>query len=342
MSAASRDVDSLTSWRSDWSGLRVAVLGLGASGFSVADTLVELGADVFVFSESATIERVQLVEVIGARYAEGSLNSVPAELVDFDPQLVIVSPSVPVVHPFVAWARDASVPVWGDIELAWRVRDKVEPAAEWMLVTGAEGSETAAELTTHILELGGRRVATVGFGSIPVLDAVRYPAGFEALVVVLSLEQLGWLGASPAGIPVPWASLCLGVSETPTGDDLDAAARIYRNTRVAAVYNRDDLATQTMLENAEVTEGCRAIGFWLGSPGPSDVGVVDGILCDRAFLEERATTALELATVDDLVPAGLAFPAGVWAVLAAAALARSFGVEPAVVRNAIRSFRQTP
>jgi UDP-N-acetylmuramoylalanine--D-glutamate ligase len=340
VTGTTRDVDSLTSWRADWSGLRVAVLGLGASGFSVADTLVELGADVFVFAEEATIERVQLLEVIGARYAEGDLSVVPSEFTEFDPQLLVVAPSVAGDHPFVTWAQAASVPVWGDIELAWRVRDKVEPAAEWILVSGAEGSETTAELTTHILELGGRRAATVGHGMIPALDAVRYPAGFDTLVVLMSLDQLRWLGSSPAGTPVPWGSVCLSVSEKPSGAELAAAARVYRNTKVAALYNRDDLETQAMLEGAEVTEGCRAIGFWLASPGPSDLGVVDGILCDRAFLEERATTALELATLDDLVPPGLAFPAGVSAVLAASALARSLGVSPSIVREGIRSFRQ--
>jgi UDP-N-acetylmuramoylalanine--D-glutamate ligase len=37
-------VAGLASWHDDWSGLRIAVLGLGAIGFSVADTLVELGS----------------------------------------------------------------------------------------------------------------------------------------------------------------------------------------------------------------------------------------------------------------------------------------------------------
>jgi UDP-N-acetylmuramoylalanine--D-glutamate ligase len=65
---------------------------------------------------------------------------------------------------------------------------------------------------------------------------------------------------------------------------------------------------------------------------------VDGILCDRAFLEERATTALELTTVEDLVSAGLGAPHLVADVLAAAALARSFDVAPAVIRQALRTF----
>jgi UDP-N-acetylmuramoylalanine--D-glutamate ligase len=93
-----------------------------------------------------------------------------------------------------------------------------------------------------------------------------------------------------------------------------------------------------MVEDAEVIEGCRAIGFGLDAPGPSDFGVVDGILCDRAFLEERATTALELTTAAELATAGLAAPHNIANVLAASALARSFGVVPAIIRDALRTF----
>ncbi|MGB3374013.1 MAG: UDP-N-acetylmuramoyl-L-alanine--D-glutamate ligase, partial [Microbacterium sp.] len=66
-------LDVLTSWHADWSGLRVAVLGLSVTGFSAADTLAELGADVLVLSEDASEEYARLVPVIGARLELGSL-----------------------------------------------------------------------------------------------------------------------------------------------------------------------------------------------------------------------------------------------------------------------------
>jgi UDP-N-acetylmuramoylalanine--D-glutamate ligase len=97
-----------------------------------------------------------------------------------------------------------------------------------------------------------------------------------------------------------------------------------------------------MVEEAEVVEGARAIGFDLGVPGPSDVGVVDGILVDRAFLEDRRTSALELTTVAELAELGLGAPHVVANVLAAAALARSLDVAPAAIRDALRGFRLDP
>jgi UDP-N-acetylmuramoylalanine--D-glutamate ligase len=337
-------VEPLTSWYSDWAGLRVAVLGLGVTGFSVADTLVELGSDVHVFASTARDEQRQLLEVIGGRLTERDLGNVPEEITLFEPELIVVSPGFHPDSPILVWAAERGIPIWGDIELAWRVRDKVTPVAEWLLVTGTNGKTTTTQLATHILEADGRRVAAVGNIGLPVLDAVRYPSGFDVLVVELSSYQLHWLGQTPAGTLSPWASVCLNVAE----DHLDwhgsfeayraAKAKVYTRTRTAAIYNRGDEATLHMVEDAEVIDGCRAIGFGLDAPGPSDFGVVDGILCDRAFLEERATTALELTTHDDLVAAGLGAPHNTANVLAASALVRSLGVAPASVRDALRTF----
>ena len=78
MSGDVRDLDALRSWHADWRGLRVAVLGLSMTGFSAADTLAELGAEVLVVTERAAEEYARLVPVIGARLWEGPLDTVPA------------------------------------------------------------------------------------------------------------------------------------------------------------------------------------------------------------------------------------------------------------------------
>jgi UDP-N-acetylmuramoylalanine--D-glutamate ligase len=108
---------------------------------------------------------------------------------------------------------------------------------------------------------------------------------------------------------------------------------------MACVYNTSDEVTRRMVEGADVVEGCRAVGFTPGVPAPGDVGVVDDVLCDRAFTEDRRNSALELATVADLEQAGLASPHMTMNVLAAAALARAASVEPAHIRTAVQGFR---
>lgn len=344
-----RDLSLLTSWRADWAGLRVAVFGVGVTGFSVADTLVELGAEVLVVAAKASDEHRQLLDVIGARlHLQTDEMTVPEVLIAFDPELVVVSPGYHPDHVLLRWAAERGIPIWGDIELAWRLRDKVVRPdgrpADWICVTGTNGKTTTTQLTATMLVAGGLRAAPAGNIGIPVLDAIRDPSGFDVLVIELSSYQLHWVNAHAGGELAPLASVCLNLDD----DHLDwhgsargyrdAKAKVYTGTRVACVFNRGDPATREMVEDADVEEGCRAIGFGLGVPGLSDLGVVDGILVDRAFLDDRHTTALELCTVDDLRSAGLGTPHGIANTLAAAALARAAGVAPAAIRDAVRAF----
>ncbi|WP_295781767.1 UDP-N-acetylmuramoyl-L-alanine--D-glutamate ligase [uncultured Microbacterium sp.] len=347
------DLTTLTSWHADWKGLRVAVLGLSVTGFSVADTLAELGADVLVVTERADAEYGRLLPVLGVRLHEGPLDAVPAELVDFAPEVVVASPGFPPHHPVIRWTQDRGIALWGDVELAWRVRDKVVRAdgrpADWVLITGTNGKTTTTRLTAEMLVTAGLRAAPVGNIGTPVLDAVRDPGGFDALVVELSSHQLWYLNLQQGTDAVsPHAAVCLNLADDHLewhggADEYRAAkAGVYARTRVACVYNKADIATREMVEDAEVVEGARAIGFDLGVPGPSDLGVVDGILVDRAFLEERATSALELTTVADLAERGLAAPHMVANILAAAALARSLGATPAQIFDTLERFRLDP
>ena len=338
-----RDLDSLTSWHADWRGLRVAVLGLGVTGFSVADTLVELGAVVRVLAATADPERADLLDVIGAEFVQRADLAVD-DLSEFGPEVIIVSPGFRPDHPLLLWAEKQGIELWGDIELAWRVRDKVA-AAEWICVTGTNGKTTTVQLTTHLIAASGSRVASVGNIGIPVLDAVRDPTGFDVLVVELSSFQLHWINRNAAGQLAPLASVCLNLAEDhydwhgSAAAYRDAKAKVYANTRVACVYNKADEATMRMVEDADVQEGCRAIGFDLGTPGPSDLGLVGDIVVDRAFAEARHANAVELTTHGELAAIGMAAPHSVANVLAASALARAWGIEADVVRGALATFR---
>ncbi|WP_207457828.1 UDP-N-acetylmuramoyl-L-alanine--D-glutamate ligase [Desertivibrio insolitus] len=336
---AVRDLDTLTSWHADWSGLRVGVLGLGVTGFAVADTLTELGAKVLVVAESGDPDQINLLDVIGAGWLAADLSAPPAGLVEHAPELLVVSPGFHPDHPVLLWAAEQGIPVWGDIELAWRLRDKTGTPAEWIAITGTNGKTTTTQLTAAMLEAGGARVTACGNIGVPVLDAIRDPAGFDALVVELSSYQLHYANGLS-----PYASVVLNVAH----DHLDwhgsfeayraSKGKVYANTKVACVYNLEDDTTRELVEEADVVEGCRAIGFGPGVPGPSDIGIVEDIVCDRAFLEQRQTSALEIATLADLATVNLSAPHLVADVLAATALARAWGVKPRVIRDALLAF----
>ncbi|MDJ0334990.1 UDP-N-acetylmuramoyl-L-alanine--D-glutamate ligase [Salinibacterium sp. G-O1] len=343
---AVRDLDNLTSWHSEWRGVRVVILGLGVSGFAAADTLLELGAGVLVVAANAGELRREMLDVIGGRFVEHSGSEViPKQLDEFDAELVIVSPGFGLDHPLIAWAQGRGIPIWGDIELAWRLRDKVGAPAEWIAVTGTNGKTTTVQLTTHLLVAGGLRAVPAGNIGVPVLDAIRDPQGFDVIVVELSSFQLHWMPRSGPGAMAPLASVCLNIADDhldwhgSRAAYVDAKATVYANTKLACVYNRADAATTRMVEDAEVQEGCRAIGFGLDTPGPSDLGMVDDIIIDRAFLEDRHNSALELTTHGELAAAGLASPHMIANVLAAAALARSAGVAAPTISSALSTFR---
>jgi UDP-N-acetylmuramoylalanine--D-glutamate ligase len=102
------------------------------------------------------------------------------------------------------------------------------------------------------------------------------------------------------------------------------------------VNNAADPETERLVREADVVEGARAIGFTLGMPGVGMVGLVEDILADRAFIEQRETSAAELCTLEDLASPAPHFVANA---LAAAALARAHGVSQQAVRDGLRSFR---
>src|SRR5699024_9034543 len=107
-----------------------------------------------------------------------------------------------------------------------------------------------------------------------------------------------------------------------------------------SIFNVEKPETIRMVENADVIEGCRAIGVTTDTPQRSMVGVVENFLVDRAFLTNRQTQALELAEFADLgsrAPKHMIFNA-----LAAAALVRAIDIEPAAVQAGLRSYEPEP
>lgn len=338
--SAPKNLSELTSWNSRWSQLRVAVFGLGVTGFSVADTLIELGAEVLVVASGADELRLKMLDVLGGKFVQHTdEHPVPEELVSFKPELIVVSPGYKPTHPALVWAQTNNIEVWGDIDLAWRVRDKVNPAP-WLAITGTNGKTTTVQLTAAMLQEAGMRVAACGNVGTPVLDAIRDPEGFDVLVVELSSYQLHWMREVH-----PYSSVVLNLAD----DHIDwhgsfekysqAKAQIYNNTQVACVYNKADNRIENMVEQADVIEGARAIGFDLGAPGPSDFGVVEGVLCDRAFVEDRKNTAEEITSLDELHEVGLDAAHLVSNILAASALARSIGVSTSSIHAALQKFK---
>ena len=327
-----------------WEGVRAAVAGFGVSGFAAADNLTHVGATVTAVADDATpaqLERAELLEVLGAtvRLHEGATRTLPDDV-----DVLVVSPGFPPTSPIVVQARERGLPVWGEVELAWRLRDP-GAAAPWLCVTGTNGKTTTVRMLDAILKAAGLRSQAAGNVGLPIVEAVMDPTPYDVLAVELSSFQLHYTDSMRAE-----SAAVLNVAEDhldwydgPGGMDAYAAdkGRIYTGVSRACVYNVADPVTERLVREAEVVEGARAIGFTLGIPDVGMLGVVDDILVDRAFVEERRTSAAELCTLADLAPPGADVPAPhvVANALAAAALARAHGVSQAAVRDGMRGFR---
>jgi len=320
----------------------VAVLGLGVSGFSVADTLAELGCKVLALAKAADDQILDILGVIGVETIIGdSADSVSQQLKDFDPQLIITSPGFRPDSPIIEWATNSKIEVWVDIELAWRIRDKSDLVADWVCVTGTNGKTTTVQLATAMFQADGRRAIACGNIGEPILDAIRNPDGFDVLVVELSSFQLHYLGHIE-----PAASAILNIAD----DHLDwhgsraeyerVKGKIYENTKRAIVYNVRDMATLRLAEAAEVASSeTLGVGFTSGNPGLSEVGYVEGILIDRAFFRTPTKEVPPIADPEDLAEIGIVTEHLKANVAAATALARALDVSPEAIRTAIRGFR---
>ncbi len=319
-----------------WEGLPVCVAGVGVSGRAAARVLAGLGAAVTAVdvrdddatrAEAARLEGDRVTVQLGA----GAAGSPPAGT-----ELVVTSPGWRPTSPLLLEAERLGVPVWGEVELAWRLRPGGPDAAPWLAVTGTNGKTTTVGMLAAILRAAGLRASEAGNIGTPLVEVVRADPAPDVLAVELSSFQLHWSSSLRA-----LAAVCLNVApdhlDWHGGLDAYAAdkAKVYAGVVRACVYPVDQARCEAMVREADVAEGAVAVGVTLGAPAAGQLGVVEGLLLDRAFGEDRHRSAVELAGVEDVRPAGTH---NVGNALAAAALARAAGVPAEAVSAGLRAY----
>jgi UDP-N-acetylmuramoylalanine--D-glutamate ligase len=198
---------------------------MGVSGTAAAEVLLRLGARVTVVDSRTNDTRAAALLALGAAVAY-----------DMEPpaELVVTSPGWRPDHPYLARMAAEGVPVWGEVELAWRLR----PARQrWYAVTGTNGKTTTTEMLGAILARDGRPSATAGNIGAPL---VSVPEDVEVVAVELSSFQLHW---SSSLDPAAAAILNLAPDHLDWHGSFEAYAaakrRIWGPT-TTAVYNADD------------------------------------------------------------------------------------------------------
>jgi len=299
---------------SNFADKKILVAGAGVTGVASARALVKRGAE------------VQLVDDKKIENSEFKVtHTSEADVRVFD--ALLISPGWREDHPLVVAARENKVAIINEIDLAWSLK----PASQkWLGLTGTNGKTSTVELTAHMIRTGGHSALACGNVGTTVIEAVESSEKYEFLVLELSSFQLHWLQDSDF-----IAGAILNIAE----DHLDwhgtfdsyAAAKIsLLDKSTTAILNGDD---SEIVSRANHWLG-RKVFFSLNTPAPGEIGIVEELLVDRAFVADPMEAAMfcELTEVSPTVPHNVANA------LAAAGLARVIGVDHEKIREAIKSF----
>ena len=294
--------------------MKILIAGAGVTGTASARALSKRGAEVLLLDEKI----IENSEFIVAKPADVDVTAFDA---------LLISPGWREDHPLVVAARKSKIPIINEIDLAWSLK----PASQkWLGLTGTNGKTSTVELTAHMIRTGGHSALACGNVGTTVIEAVESAEKYEYLVLELSSFQLHWLQDSNFV-----AGAILNIAE----DHLDwhgsfdayAGAKIsLLDKSTTAILNGDD---SEIVTRANHWLG-RKVFFSLDTPAPGEIGIVEELLVDRAFVADpmEASMFCELAEVTPTVPHNVANA------LAAAGLARVIGIDHEKIREAIKSF----
>ncbi|MDR2347072.1 MAG: UDP-N-acetylmuramoyl-L-alanine--D-glutamate ligase, partial [Bifidobacteriaceae bacterium] len=345
---------------------RVGIAGLGLSGRAAAAALAPRAASLVLIDDApaaAELFSVPLPDAVrppaaaspgppaaawaAVREAAGGavLGSPEAPVDQLD--LLVVSPGWPPAAALLERARAAGLPIWSEVELAWRLR--ANPDAPWLAVTGTDGKTTVTEMLASILRASGWRAVAAGNVGRPLVAAAADPAT-EVFAVELSSFQLHH---SYSLRPLAAAILNLAPDHLDWHGSFEAyaadKARVYRGVERALVFASADAQARQLAQAAAAgaaAPGARLVGFTLAAPRAGEVGVSGSWLVDRAFYDRRRRHARPLAALDDLAhlagPGGRLAPHSVANALAAVALGLAFDGRLEGVEEGLRDFRGGP
>ena len=251
--------------------------------------------------------------------------------------LVVTSPGLRPDTPLLAGAVAAGIEVIGDVELAWRLRPRCPAAgaSSGSPITGTNGKTTTVRMLAAMLAAAGHRSVAAGNVGTPILDVVTDPEPYPVVAVELSSFQLYW---SATIAPLAAVVLNLAAHHLDWHDDLEsyaaAKARIFAPGTIA-ICNAQDRRSVAMAERGRRHQP-RLVGFRLGPPGPGELGVADGWLVDNGASARSGAPRPREELVRPAAPHNVADA------LAAAALARAYGDQPASIAAGLGDFVPEP
>lgn len=305
------------------------VVGMGATGLSIARHLSQRGVDYAVTDSRAEPPMAdELMRLASVPCCYGNLASpLPLEQISE----IVASPGVSLSELLLQDAHAAGIPIVGDIELfarAQKRRPQRESQIKVIAITGSNGKSTVTALLAEMARAAGINVAVGGNFGTPALDLLDNAA--ELYILELSSFQLE-LTQSLAG----HAACVLNVSP----DHIDRhgslahyaalKASIYNSASAAVVSRDDDLVRQMPVSAAQ------QLSFGASSPSNnSQFGLreADGEIClARGQDNWIAVAELKLRGQHNYLNA-----------LAALALGSAAGMPQTLMLDALRNFGGLP
>jgi UDP-N-acetylmuramoylalanine--D-glutamate ligase len=292
---------------------RILILGAGVTGLAVAHALRSRGGLVTIADDNS----------------HDAIKPENIDLSDFD--AVVISPGWRQDHPLVVKALASDLNILNEIDIAWQIRTEISPGQKWLALTGTNGKTTTVEMVAKILQTAGLNAVACGNVGDTVIEAVDRKDAFDYLILELSSFQLHW--AEQAQFI---SAAILNIADDHldwhgTFDDYADAKFSILDRAEIAVLNADD---QEVVTRANRFTG-RKVFFSLDTPAPGEIGVVEELLVDRAFVADP----LEAAMICELKDISPTVPHNVSNALAAAALARTVGVSHEHIQKALQEFK---
>jgi len=304
----------------------ILVAGLGVTGVATAKALAKLGMQILVYEEDASA-------AMQSKASEIRLNSnievtfIQPEIL---PKLVITSPGWRPNHPVLISALSSGCEVISEVEYAWRIDQESSKPKIWVGLTGTNGKTTTVSMAEAMFLADGKKAVACGNIGKTVIEVIASDEKVDYLLIELSSFQLHWS-----------EKLCLDIAAilNIADDHLDwhgsfpeylAAKKRITNGAKQIIINRDD----RHLNDIEFKGDHKMVKFTLDAPRPGEIGVVEELLVDRAFVDDPQE-ASALAELSDINPQA---PHNVANALAAIALARSCGVRIESISKGLRNF----
>ncbi len=310
----------------------VLVIGVGRSGLATAQVLRARGIAVAAYDDkdrSLLLEEADLlnrigVPLIGKAELEGAARAATA---------AVLSPGVPFTNPAVLAVQRLDVPVFAEIEVAYKLC-----AAPIIAITGSKGKSTTTALVGHILRRSGFGVRVGGNIGDPLIRETVEARADEWVVAEVSSFQLEGIREFSPRISVLLNVTADHLDRYPSMDEYaEAKYRVFANQRSgdAFVGNADDEYCSRLRSGARTIPSAQ---YWFSASGADGATIV----LERGAIVRRAAGDDERVALANVADLKLRGAHNVENAMAAALASLLAGATVEAVREGLRTFEPLP